>query len=113
MCAPGTAFISEFGRTSYENVTEPCRTLSYRFPLDSVAERHGHLANRDWPHQPASQHHGPGAEADGEACGKITEAGAAGGAQGCRPPDIASPSSATGNRSNADAQSSDGEDCRA
>src|SRR6476620_4362103 len=34
-----------FGRTSYENVIEPCRALSYRCPVDRVAERHGSLAN--------------------------------------------------------------------
>src|SRR3989440_12141917 len=107
--APGTAFISGFGRTSYENVIEPCRALSSRCPVDRVAERHGSLANRNRPHQPASQHHGPGAG------GKAAPAGGRRrrGKHGCSSADIASPSNATGNRSKAGARFSDGEDCRA
>jgi hypothetical protein len=112
LSSPGTAFISGFGRTSYENVIEPCRALSYRCPVDRVAERHGSLANRNRPHQPASQHHGRGAEAGGKARGKTTEAGAAGGKHGCSSPDIASPSNAIDISSKAGVRLSDGEDCR-
>jgi len=110
--APGTAFISGFGRTNYENVIEPCRALSSRCPVDRVAERHGSLAKRNRPHQPASQHHGRGAGAGGKARGQTTEAGAAGGKHGCSSPDIASPSNATDIRSKAGVRFSDGEDCR-
>ena len=110
--ASGPAFISGFGRTSYENVIAPCRALSCRCPVDRVAERHGSRANRNRPHQPASQHHGRGAEAGGKAGGKTTEAGAAGGKQGCSSPDIASPSNATDISSKTGARFSDGEDCR-
>jgi hypothetical protein len=101
-----------FGRTSDENVIEPCRAFSYRCPVDRVAERHGRLANRDRPHQPASQHHHPGAEAGGEAGGKTTEAGAAGGKHGCSSPNIASRSIAIDNCPKADARFSNGEDRR-
>jgi hypothetical protein len=108
--APGTAFISGFGRTSYENVIEPCRALSYRCPVDRVAERHGSLANRN--HQPASQYHGRGAKAGGKAGGETTEAGATGGKHGRSAPDLTSPSNATDISSKA-GRFSDGEDCRA
>ena len=99
-----------YGRTSYENIIEPCRALNSRYPFDHVAERHGSRANRN--HQPASRHHGRGAEAGRKACGKTTEAGAAGGKHGCSSPDIASPSNATDISSKASVRFSDGEDCR-
>ena len=63
--------------------------------------------------QPASRHHGRGAEAGGKAGGKTTEAGAAGGKHGCSSPDIASPSNATDDGAKAGVRFSDGEDCRA
>ena len=58
---PGTAF----GRTSDENVIEPCRPLSFRCHVDDIAKRHGSVANRNY--QPASQHHGRSAEAGSKA----------------------------------------------
>jgi hypothetical protein len=106
----GTALISGLGRTSYENIIEPCRALNSRSPVDRVAERHGSLANRN--HQPASQHHGRGAKAGGEAGGETTAAGATG-KHGCSSPDIASLSSATDISTKAGARFSDGGDCRA
>ena len=105
------ALISGFGRTSYETIIELCRVLGCRCPVDYVAVRHGCLANRN--HQPASRHHGRGAEAGGKARGKTTEAGAADGKHGRSSPDIASPSNATDISSKAGVRFSDGEDCRA
>jgi hypothetical protein len=98
------------GRTSYENIVEPCCALSCRYPVDRIAERHSSLADRNRP-QPASQHHGPGAEAGSKAApagGRRCR-----GKQGRCSPDIASPSNAPDDRSKAGARSSDGEDCRA
>ena len=109
----GDGIDSEFGRTSYENVIEPCRALGSRCPVNRIAERHGSLANRNKPRQPASQHHGPGAEAGGKAGGKTTETGATGGKHGCSAPDLTSPSNATDISTKAGARFSDGEDCRA
>ena len=65
-----------FGSTNYENVIKPCRALSCRDPVNLVVvrpERHGSLANH--AKLPASQRHGHGAGAKGEAA---TEAGAGG-----------------------------------
>jgi hypothetical protein len=64
--APGRHLCLGLGRTSYENVIKPC-VLSCRYPVNCVAERHGGLANRNRPLQPASQHHGRSAEASGKA----------------------------------------------
>jgi len=102
---PGTAF----GRTSDENVIEPCRPLSFRCHVDDIAKRHGSLANRNY--QPASQHHGRSAEAGRKARGKTTEAGAAGGKHRRSSPDITSLSNATDVGSKAGVRFSDGEDC--
>ena len=110
-CVPETALISGLGRTSYENIIEPCCALSSRCPVDRVAERHGSLANRN--HEPASQHHGRGAKAGGKAGGETTEAGATSGKHGRSAPDHTSPSSATDVSSKARVRFSDGEDCRA
>jgi hypothetical protein len=101
---PGTAF----GRTSDENVIEPCRPLSFRCHVDDIAKRYGSLANRNY--QPASQHHGRSAEAGRKARGKTTE-GAAGGKHRRSSPDITSPSNATDIGSKAGVRFSDGEDC--
>lgn len=111
--------MSGFGGAYREVAIKRCRAFSYRYPLNCIAvrpERHGSLANRNRSRQPASQHHGPGTEASGQAApggagGKATKADAAGGKQDCSPPDIASASNATGNRSKAGARFSDGEDC--
>jgi hypothetical protein len=64
-----------YGRTSYENVIEPCRALNCRYPVNCAAvqpHRRGNVANHT--KRPASQHHGRSAEANGEAAtrGKVT-----------------------------------------
>ena len=59
-----------YGRTSYENVIKPCRALSYRYPVNRIAEqpeRYGNVTNRNGLRHPASQHHGRSAEASGKA----------------------------------------------
>ena len=97
-----------FGRTCRENVIKPCRALSHRHPVNCIVmrpERHGNVAN------PASQHHGRGAEAGGKttkaaARGEAAKGGA-GGNRGCISPDTASRSNA-----GACARFSDGEDRR-
>lgn len=90
----------------------PCRALSSRCPVDHVAERHGGLADHNRP-QPASRHHGRGAEAGGKAGGKTAAAGAAGGTHGRGSPDIAISSNATVISSSARGRFGDGEDRRA
>jgi hypothetical protein len=107
--APATAF----QENEYENVIEPCCALGRRCSIDRIVERHGSLANRNGPRQPASRHHGAGADAGGEAGGKTTEAGASGGKHGCSSPNIASRSIAIDSCPKAGARFSNGEDCRA
>ena len=68
--SPGTAFISGFGRTSYENGIRLRRVLSYRYPVNRIAvqpERYGNVTNRNGLRHPASQRHGRSAEASGKA----------------------------------------------
>jgi len=80
----GDGVCFRIGRTSRENVIKPCRALSRRDPVNCVTvrpKRHGSLANHAKLH--ASQRHGHGAGAKGEAA---TEAGA-GGKHGCRFPE--------------------------
>ena len=106
----GMALICGLGRTSYENITEPCRPLSCRCLVDRVAERHGSFANLNGHDQPASQHHRPGAEAGGEAGGKTTKAGSAGGQHGRSAPNRTGPSGAIDYYPKAGVRFSDGED---
>src|ERR1041384_5177622 len=64
----GTAFISGFGSTSYENIIKACRPLNCCDPVDLVVvrpERHGSLANHAKLH--SSQRHGHSAGAKDEA----------------------------------------------
>ena len=114
--------MSGFGRTRRDEIViNPCRALSCRYPVSRVAvrsERHGSFANRDKPHQRASERHGLGAEADGKAApggtgDEATKVGAAGGKQGCSPRNVASHSIGTDKRSKAGGRFSDGAHCRA
>ena len=110
-----------YGRTSYENVIKPCHALSYRTPVNRIAEqpeRYGNVANRNRLRHPASYRHGHSAEAGG----KATEAGSnaakarSGGKHSCISPDIATRPSpiGTANRSKTGGceRFSDGEVCR-
>jgi hypothetical protein len=92
----------------HEIVVKLRRALSYRYPVNRIAvlpERYGNVSNRNRRRRPASQHHGRGAEASGEA----TAGGKAGaGGNSCISPDSANPSNAT-----ASARFSTSEDCGA
>src|SRR4051794_13098894 len=109
---PGTASMSGFGRTSYENIIKPGRALSCRYPVNCVVvrpKRYGSVANRNRLRH-SSQHHGRRAEAGGkatEAGGKATRV-RSGGKHGCTSPDIPT-------RTNAIARAGfdNGEACRA
>jgi hypothetical protein len=84
-----TAFMSGFGRTSYEDVITPGRALSCRYPVNCVAvwpRRSGNVANHTKLFHLASQRHGPGAKPGGEA---TSQAGAVG-KHWCRSPDSTS-----------------------
>ena len=62
---PGTAPMSGFGRTSYENVVKPRRALRRHYPVNCIVvrpERRSNVANTLGRHL-ASEHHDPGAEA--------------------------------------------------
>jgi hypothetical protein len=82
------------GGYDHEIVIRLRRALSYRYPVNRIAEqpeRYGNVTNRNGRRRPASQHHGRSAEASGKA---TTEAGAGG--NSCISPDSANPSNAIG-----------------
>jgi hypothetical protein len=64
----GTALMSGFGRTSYEDVIRPCRAFDCRSHINRIAvrpQRHRAVANHTKPH--ASRRHGRLTEASGKA----------------------------------------------